>query len=621
MFRNVIINPRKRRKHKVGDPLGQKVHDLLWMRVAKENLTGIEKRLKTIEELFLSLHPQQALNLYARLTTGDLAPDFGYRLSEGSQNRLLRILGKIAVFGIIDASNQFLTTKLGSLPLIGDGVKTANGEEVITTKDRSQAWISEVDRGTNNDGTQNRFNGVNLETTSIANPSPLGPYRARHTPEKNVVKGTTDQVRILPVFSIYSNQLILLGEIIQRIRSAIPSNFNTNHKVNIEEMLNYAQKIVESETKRLVVNNKQKKARSTNLNKIKRFWQIKLNQVYAVCSLAQVYIWCNTLFIELSKIIRGAWFRFFERDKDAYLITLQTYINTAQQYFKSIRSGKAPNDFAGRVRHFVSFVLRDIQKFLLFQEDLNKVRFAVGVVSLAVGMPDLIRLSGILTNSLRSFLSKAISNGVQSIKINITPMLAPAGAAALGGGGGGGAIIVAGAQTKVLTVADAIVLVNSGALSAIGSLELTLAMSSMSNFPDLPEGTQEIRDTPDMARTIVQRPSEILEASLEAAAKPRPSDAHQAHHIVARTDKRAATARSILEEAGIGLDEAINGIWLPETSHSAVVEGLIRHANIHTTRYYNALTQRLQAAAGSASRIRATLEDIAQLIAEGKFPH
>ena len=41
-----------------------------------------------------------------------------------------------------------------------------------------------------------------------------------------------------------------------------------------------------------------------------------------------------------------------------------------------------------------------------------------------------------------------------------------------------------------------------------------------------------------------------------------------AHHIVAFADKRAVEARAILEKAGININDAVNGIYLPGTKIS-----------------------------------------------------
>jgi RHS repeat-associated protein len=55
----------------------------------------------------------------------------------------------------------------------------------------------------------------------------------------------------------------------------------------------------------------------------------------------------------------------------------------------------------------------------------------------------------------------------------------------------------------------------------------------------------------------------------------------RAHHIVAQTDKRAKFARGVLKKFKIGLDEAENGVGLPEKLHQA----------LHTNKYYQAITE------------------------------
>jgi hypothetical protein len=112
---------------------------------------------------------------------------------------------------------------------------------------------------------------------------------------------------------------------------------------------------------------------------------------------------------------------------------------------------------------------------------------------------------------------------------------------------------------------------------------------------------------------------EILEA--EPNPEPRPSQYHEAHHIVAENDERAAEARLILKRANIPIYSKNNGVWLPRTSRGVTSErGIIAgafssHDDIHTDLYYQELTERLQIAEdlgdveGELQRIKSELKD------------
>lgn len=90
-------------------------------------------------------------------------------------------------------------------------------------------------------------------------------------------------------------------------------------------------------------------------------------------------------------------------------------------------------------------------------------------------------------------------------------------------------------------------------------------------------------------------------------------------------------ARQILANAGIKVDEAANGVWLPmqkmindyqAAGKANWLDGVgIPHENIHTPVYKNAVLQRLRAVQGqSANVIRDELQSIAKELVEGTFP-
>ena len=97
-----------------------------------------------------------------------------------------------------------------------------------------------------------------------------------------------------------------------------------------------------------------------------------------------------------------------------------------------------------------------------------------------------------------------------------------------------------------------------------------------------------------------------------------------AHHIVAIRAKGAAAARALLMAAGTGivnLNDIRNGVALPKNL-KVKVPGFARatvHSVLHTGKYYQELTDRLQFAA-PGQRIQ-VLQQVAHELRIGKFPH
>ncbi len=101
------------------------------------------------------------------------------------------------------------------------------------------------------------------------------------------------------------------------------------------------------------------------------------------------------------------------------------------------------------------------------------------------------------------------------------------------------------------------------------------------------------------------------------------------HHIVEKADN--PVARAIIERAGLHIDEAANGVWLPgdniineyaAAGRSEWLDGLgPRHAGSHTGAYSLAVEQRLTPLDGQGGDvIRDALQKIAKELAEGTFP-
>ncbi len=165
--------------------------------------------------------------------------------------------------------------------------------------------------------------------------------------------------------------------------------------------------------------------------------------------------------------------------------------------------------------------------------------------------------------------------------------------------------------------------------SAVSDPELDVAdKSEIDQAPageELPEGTHSITDDPNADRTSDQAHSAALAASLEDSGRARPQG-HAAHHIVATGHPDCEEARIILEEAGIGIDDAENGVWLPDTARAGQTspglqtDAATSHSDLHTSRYFSEVTDRLRRAQ-EADRVREELELIAGELELGTFPH
>ncbi|GAB4570514.1 MAG: hypothetical protein Tsb0020_25360 [Haliangiales bacterium] len=89
--------------------------------------------------------------------------------------------------------------------------------------------------------------------------------------------------------------------------------------------------------------------------------------------------------------------------------------------------------------------------------------------------------------------------------------------------------------------------------------------------------------------------SRVLGEALEAAGHIRPPGA-AAHHIVAGKAPAAADARAVLNKFNIGINNAINGVFLPATRASPNVTGTAVHSTLHTRKYYRYVNNALNSA-------------------------
>jgi RHS repeat-associated protein len=136
-----------------------------------------------------------------------------------------------------------------------------------------------------------------------------------------------------------------------------------------------------------------------------------------------------------------------------------------------------------------------------------------------------------------------------------------------------------------------------------------------------PEGTT-VSDTLNPP-TRVSRPSEVLGAALRRAGILPSGSGQHAHHIVPQGMGGAERAREILARAGIDLDSALNGIWLPGNSRVVNVAGTTIHQGVHSREYLAEITRILAGAesAGGAEGVRNALGRLQQSIHEVRLPH
>ncbi|MEZ6192087.1 MAG: LamG-like jellyroll fold domain-containing protein [Phycisphaerales bacterium] len=121
-----------------------------------------------------------------------------------------------------------------------------------------------------------------------------------------------------------------------------------------------------------------------------------------------------------------------------------------------------------------------------------------------------------------------------------------------------------------------------------------------------------------VGQTLGKNPnSATLAENMNQAGITRPNNS-AAHHIVAGNDRRAARARGILQREGIDINDATNGVFLPQNSKFASPPAST-HSSLHTNRYYEELNKRLENA--SPGEVHDTLRQIADELEAGTFPH
>jgi hypothetical protein len=80
--------------------------------------------------------------------------------------------------------------------------------------------------------------------------------------------------------------------------------------------------------------------------------------------------------------------------------------------------------------------------------------------------------------------------------------------------------------------------------------------------------------------------AQILDSNMQAEGVSRPANT-AAHHMVASTSPKAASARAQLQSFGIDIHDADNGVYLPRGIASANPLGLAVHSQVHKNFYYD----------------------------------
>ncbi|MBU2793101.1 hypothetical protein HAQ01_06820 [Acidithiobacillus thiooxidans] len=118
---------------------------------------------------------------------------------------------------------------------------------------------------------------------------------------------------------------------------------------------------------------------------------------------------------------------------------------------------------------------------------------------------------------------------------------------------------------------------------------------------------------------------------MTAAGDPRPGSGCAAHHIVPSNEGRyfakdiVKETAGILSKCGIKINDAINGVWLPQNKDSACYGAY--HPSLHNSRYYQYLKNSIMEAYINAdsreegcANVRRALATIKTLLSNGSTP-
>jgi hypothetical protein len=112
--------------------------------------------------------------------------------------------------------------------------------------------------------------------------------------------------------------------------------------------------------------------------------------------------------------------------------------------------------------------------------------------------------------------------------------------------------------------------------------------------------------------------SRALARHLDASGIQRPPG-YAAHHIAAGADPRGQFARSVLRKFGIGINDVVNGVFLPANRATQVIAGETIHSTLHTKEYYDAVNEELMDAK-SRQEVIDRLRNIAVKLQFGDYP-
>ncbi|WP_062264304.1 AHH domain-containing protein [Endozoicomonas arenosclerae] len=94
--------------------------------------------------------------------------------------------------------------------------------------------------------------------------------------------------------------------------------------------------------------------------------------------------------------------------------------------------------------------------------------------------------------------------------------------------------------------------------------------------------------------------SERLGKNMRATGRPKPTERYDAHAIVSGGHAKAAAARITLAMVRVGLDDPVNGAWLPRAGNDAkrsncwATPGAAPHSRTHRNSYYDWITNELR---------------------------
>jgi hypothetical protein len=112
--------------------------------------------------------------------------------------------------------------------------------------------------------------------------------------------------------------------------------------------------------------------------------------------------------------------------------------------------------------------------------------------------------------------------------------------------------------------------------------------------------------------------AQILDSNMQANGIARPAGT-AAHHIVASTSPKAASARALLKSFGMDINDADNGVYLPRGSASPNPSGMAVHSRVHTNSYYDAVNE-MMSWARNAGEARDVLTYIKRQLQSGPWP-